>query len=181
MLLDSDFLINAKRTTLHDHFSKIFEKLVISDVIHYEVVEKGLEYGKRDALLTKKQIQEGHITVYPVPKEQLQTIENLIHEGEASLLYLHEQLSKENHQLLIASDDRVFTRYATYVYPHLYNTHIDMFSSLSVVVYLRKKNVITNEVAYQIVKQLERYSAHRPLEIMETFHRLEELTEGDPP
>jgi predicted nucleic acid-binding protein len=170
--LDASFLINAKRSDLHKYFKPVFEEIIITDSIEREVVEKGIEFHKKDAILTKDEIDRKEITVKKVDPETIKPIEKVLHEGEASIIALIETINKRE-QHLIGSDDRVFNRYIKYIYFDLGKASLGVFSSLNFVVYLKEMKIIDLETARMILQSFEKIKSHNSDAILEAYHDLE--------
>jgi predicted nucleic acid-binding protein len=171
--LDASFLISAKRTELHKYFKQVFDEIITTDKIEYEVVQKGIEFKKRDAFLTKDEIDKDELIVKKIDPKAIKTIEKVLHEGEASLIALIESFN--DHILhLIGSDDRVFNRYIKYVYSYLGKAKIGVFTSLNLVVSLKTMHVIEIPKAQEILQSFEKLNLHDPDAIIEAYHDLEQ-------
>ncbi len=175
ILLDASFLVNAKKTDLHKHLHEIFEDIRITPQIEEEIVVQGLKYQKVDAILTQEQINQKKIIIEAVSSKEIQTIEKVLHLGEASLIPIINRLKEE--EVVVGTDDRPFCRYLKYVYPLIFKKTVSTFSTLDLVIVLTQKRFVTREVAKDLLQQLERVGAHGPLEIMEGYYMIENVEE----
>ena len=176
-LFDACFLINVKRTDLHKYWHQIFPHAVISSQIEFEIVTKGIEYNKNDAILTQQQIQEGTIQSIAVPEEKVVPIEKVLHLGEASLLALVEILQEDSY--LIGTDDIVFWRYLSYVYPLKSTVHCLPFTTLDRVIELYQTHAVSKKEARILLQQFDKIGAHSPEAILAVYSDIEESTLED--
>ncbi len=169
-LLDASFLIDAKKTDLHNYFSSFFTKIIISPQIEEEVVTKGIIFQKKDAVLVQKQISAGQIVVQNVAPEQIRIIDKVVHKGEASLIVLFGHLGNED--VVFGTDDVVFRRYLKYVFAIQNSVEIHMISTLGFAVKLKERKIMPESQVLEILQELARIGAHPSDAIIEAINQL---------
>jgi predicted nucleic acid-binding protein len=128
VISDSSMLILVSKLDILDTMLETFESIIIPEGVRVEVVDRGKEGKKMDALLVEKRIDDGKILVKKISKDdeknKLMNDFN-IHSGEAEavLLYLEEKAD------LLGTDDYQTLKTCKILNIHYFTTPLFLFQS----------------------------------------------------
>lgn len=150
---DSMVLIHLAATSVLQYACVMFGKVIISPVVHREVVEKGIDMSRPDAYVVKKLEDTKHIGVVSVGDRKLMTelAKYGLRGGELESVALYFQ---EKADLIASNDDKV--RGLQLI------LNLNLISSPEIVLVMARGEVISKEKALESLLQLKRIGWFSP-------------------
>lgn len=139
-------LIHLAKVGCLDLLNKLFEHVIISEVVYNETVDKGLKENYPDAVIIKKAIEKGFIRVEDkITKKKGNISSSQLHRGEIETINLAISLSTD---VILLDDEeaRIFAK----------GLNLKVKGTLGIIIDSFRKKIITRKKALRILDELNK-------------------------